>query len=73
MVRRPAVHLYKDLNHPAVKMTVGNNRGEFRFTAVAAGSYFVVADYPGVISKSSSGELTDFGLAQRELKERKLK
>jgi hypothetical protein len=64
-VRRPSVLLYKDLNHPAVKMTVGNSRGEFRFTAVAAGSYFVVADYPGVISKSSSAELTDFGLAQR--------
>lgn len=65
-VRRPSLLLFQDLNHPAVKRTVGNNRGEFQFTEVAAGSYFVVANYRGVISKGSAVELSDFGFAQQE-------
>ena len=61
-VRRATVHLLTNLNHPAVRTTPANNRGEFRFSEVAAGSYFVVAEAPGLIHPMSSFAVTEFGL-----------
>ena len=60
-VRRAAVNLYTNLNHPAVRTTPANHRGEFRFTEVPAGSYFVVAHWHGVVSPLSSFALSEFG------------
>lgn len=62
-VRRASVHLHTNLNHPAVRSTPANQRGEFRFTEVAAGSYFVVATLPGVVSSHFAFAITEFGLA----------
>jgi hypothetical protein len=64
-VRRPVVKLYGDLNHPPVRSTVGNNRGEFRFSEVVAGSYFVMADVAGTVSNLSHFEMSEFGLNSR--------
>lgn len=62
-VRRASVSLHKNLNHPPVRTTPTNQRGEFRFTEVAAGSYFVVAQSPGILSPLSTLAFTEFGLA----------
>jgi hypothetical protein len=62
-VRRATVQLRSTLNHPPVRSTPTNYRGEFRFTEVAPGSYFVVAVSPGIVSSLSSFAITEFGLA----------
>ncbi len=62
-VRRAAVMLFTDLNHPAVRRTVTNSRGEFKFGGVKAGAYFVLADAPGALSRSSGFEISDLGLS----------
>ncbi|HEX5965203.1 MAG TPA: carboxypeptidase-like regulatory domain-containing protein [Pyrinomonadaceae bacterium] len=66
-VRRATVHLLTNLNHPAERTTPANNRGEFRFSEVAAGSYFVVAEAPGLIHPMSSFAVTEFGLSTTNL------
>ena len=62
-VRRPMVSLFSNLNYPAIRTTPANQRGEFRFTEVAAGSYFVVANTPGIVTPLSSFVITEFGFA----------
>ena len=61
-VRRVSIQLFRDLNHPAVRTTVSNTRGEFRFAGVAAGSYFVVPEGSGIVSHLSVFEINEFGL-----------
>ncbi len=61
-VRRAQVSLFFNLNHPAIRVTPANQLGEFRFTEVPAGSYFVVAASPGIVSLQSSFVMTEFGL-----------
>src|SRR5688500_12057181 len=56
------VQLLAKLSHSPVRSTPTNQRGEFRFTEVAAGSYFVVAESPGIISPRSSFAITEFGI-----------
>jgi hypothetical protein len=60
-VRRALVRLLKNLNYPPVKVTPANVRGEFRFSEVAAGSYFVMAEDPASVSAGTM-ILTEFGL-----------
>ena len=60
-LRRARVMLFSNLNHPAIRTTPANQRGEFRFTEVAAGTYFVVVNSPSVVSPLSSYAITDFG------------
>ena len=62
-VRRATVILYTNPNHPGVRFTAANQRGEFRFNQVAAGSYFVVGYTAGVTFPQSAIVLTEFGLA----------
>lgn len=62
-LRRATVKLHLNLNHPPVRSTPTNHRGEFRFTEVPAGSYFVMAASPGIVSSNSSFAITEFGLA----------
>lgn len=60
-VRRASVSLYSNINHPPMRTTPANHRGEFRFTEVAAGSYFVVANAPGIVTPLSGFAITEFG------------
>src|SRR5215213_2995124 len=59
-VRRATVKLYLNLTRQ-VRATPANARGEFRFDEVAAGSYYVIAEVPGIISPSSGFSLTELG------------
>ncbi|HET8782301.1 MAG TPA: carboxypeptidase-like regulatory domain-containing protein [Pyrinomonadaceae bacterium] len=61
-VRRATVKLFTNLNYPHVRTTPANQRGEFRFTEVAAGNYFVMAESPVVVSPQSSFAITEFGI-----------
>jgi hypothetical protein len=61
-VRRATVLLFANLNHPPVRVTPSNQRGEFRFSEVGAGSYFVVAQAPGIVFPKSAFAMTEFGL-----------
>lgn len=60
--RRVNVQLLLNLSQYPVRTTPTNQRGEFRFTEVAAGSYFVIAESPGIISPRSSFTITEFGI-----------
>lgn len=60
-LRRAKVTLFSNLNHPAIRTTPANQRGEFRFSEVPAGTYFVVVNSPNVVSPLSSYVITDFG------------
>lgn len=60
-VRRATVRLFTGLNYRAVRVTPANARGEFRFSELPAGSYFVVADDPAGISRKAMA-ITEFGL-----------
>jgi len=61
-VRRATVRLYVDLKRGPKRGTATNVRGEFRFTEVVAGSYFVVAEAPGLLSPRSSYVINEFGI-----------
>jgi len=61
-VRRASVTLFSDLNRSPVTITPANARGEFRFNEVVAGSYFVVALAPGIVSPVSSFSITELGI-----------
>ena len=61
-VRRAAVRLYTDVKRRPKRATAANVRGEFRFTDVAAGSYFVVAEAPGLLFPRSSYVINEFGI-----------
>lgn len=60
-VGRASVHLYSSLGLASDRKTPTNVRGEFRFTRVAAGSYFVVADVPEGISPGKAFAITEVG------------
>ncbi len=62
-VRRPVVMLYTDVNRSPRRVIAANVRGEFRFTEVEAGAYFVVAHTPGVISPRSAVSVTELGIS----------
>ena len=61
-VRRATLKLYTDLKLNAARTTVANIRGEFRFSEVAAGTYFVVAEFPGALFPRSSYVANEFGI-----------
>lgn len=61
-LRRAAVKLFANLDHPPVRTTPANQRGEFRFTEVAAGNYFVMAESPAIVSPQSSFAISEFGI-----------
>jgi hypothetical protein len=61
-LRRATVKLFTNLGLPHVRTTPANQRGEFRFTEVAAGSYFVMAESPLIVSPQSSFSVTEFGV-----------
>lgn len=61
-VRRATLKLYTDLKLNAVRTTAANLRGEFRFSEVAAGTYFVVAEFPGALFPRSSYVANEFGI-----------
>ncbi|HEU4432982.1 MAG TPA: carboxypeptidase-like regulatory domain-containing protein, partial [Pyrinomonadaceae bacterium] len=61
-VRRATVRLYTDMKRGPKRATAANVRGEFRFTEVVAGSYFVVAEAPGLLFPRSSFVINEFGI-----------
>ena len=61
-MRRATVKLFTNLNLPHVRTTPANQRGEFRFTEVAAGNYFVMAESPAIVSPQSSFAITELGI-----------
>ena len=61
-VRRATVRLYTDMKRNPKRATAANVRGEFRFTDVAAGSYFVIAEAPGLLYPRSSFTINEFGI-----------
>ena len=61
-VRRATVMLYDDLKRGPAKLTPANVSGEFRFTGVVAGSYFVVAEAAGIISPLSAFTIGELGI-----------
>src|SRR5689334_10923419 len=60
-VRRATVMLYRDVNRTEARVTPANARGEFRFNEVDGGTYFVVAEAPGILSPLSSFSITELG------------
>jgi hypothetical protein len=62
-VRRATVKLYTDMKRSPKRMTAANVRGEFRFNEVVAGSYFVVAEAPGLLFPRSSFVINEFGIS----------
>ena len=62
VVRRASMMLYTDLNRAPSRSTPANARGEFRFNEVVAGSYFVVAEVPGIVSPFSAFSITELGI-----------
>jgi hypothetical protein len=61
-VRRATVKLYTDMKRRPRRATAANVRGEFQFTDVVAGSYFVVAEAPGLLYPRSSYTINEFGI-----------
>jgi hypothetical protein len=61
-VRRATVTLYTDMKLRPVRTTAANLRGEFRFSEVAAGSYFVVAEELGVLFPRAAYVANEFGI-----------
>ncbi len=61
-VRRAVLKLYTDIKLKPARTTAANIRGEFRFSEVAAGSYFVVAEAPGVLFPRSAYTMNEFGI-----------
>jgi hypothetical protein len=61
-VRRAVLKLYTDMKLKPARTIAANIRGEFRFTDVAAGSYFVVAEAPGVLFIRSAYAVNEFGI-----------
>ncbi len=61
-VRRASVMLYSDVNRNSLRVSPANARGEFRFDGVAGGTYFVVADAPGILSPLSAFSITELGI-----------
>ena len=61
-VRRASVMLSTELDRSPSRTTPTNARGEFRFNEVVAGSYFVVADMPGIVSPLSAFSITELGV-----------
>src|SRR5262245_15701045 len=61
-VRRANVKLYTDVKRRSKRSTAANVRGEFRFTDVVAGSYFVIAEVPGLLYPRSSYTINEFGI-----------
>jgi hypothetical protein len=59
-LRRATVRLRKEFNREVLKRTVSGKRGEFSFQGVAAGTYYIDVDAPGVVSLSSFS-FTDLG------------
>ena len=60
-VRRATVNLFSSFNLPPERTTSTNNRGDFRFNEVAAGTYFVLAEIPGGLSPLKAFVVTEFG------------
>ena len=60
-VRRATVNLFYSFNLPPERTTSTNNRGEFRFNEVAAGTYFALAEIPGGLSPLKAFVVTEFG------------
>jgi hypothetical protein len=60
-LRRANVCLRKEFNRDVLKRTVSGKRGEFSFQDVPAGTYYIEADSPGVISLRNGVSFTDLG------------
>ena len=60
-VRRATVMLYRDVNGSEARVTPANARGEFRFNEVDGGTYFVVAEAPGILSPLSAFSISELG------------
>ncbi|HEX6043979.1 MAG TPA: carboxypeptidase-like regulatory domain-containing protein, partial [Pyrinomonadaceae bacterium] len=60
-VRRATVRLYREVNGTEARVTPANARGEFRFTEVDDGTYFVVAEAPGILSPLSAFSISELG------------
>src|SRR5688572_14215236 len=61
-VRRATLKLYTSMKLAAVRTTAANLRGEFKFSEVVAGSYFVVAEAAGVLYPRSAYAINEFGI-----------
>jgi hypothetical protein len=61
-VRRATLKLYTNMRLGPARTTAANIRGEFRFSEVAAGSYFVVAEAAGVLFPRSAYAINEFGI-----------
>ena len=61
-VRRATLKLYTSMRLGPSRTTAANIRGEFRFSEVSAGSYFVVAEAAGVLFPRSSYAVNEFGI-----------
>ena len=62
-VRRATVKLYTNMKRSPQRTTAANVRGEFRFNEVVAGSYFVVAEAPGLLFPRASFVINEFGIS----------
>jgi len=62
-LRRATLRLRKELNRDFLKRTLTNKRGEFTFQGVAAGTYYIEVDAPGIVSLSNGVSFTDFGFS----------
>ncbi|HET8782299.1 MAG TPA: carboxypeptidase-like regulatory domain-containing protein [Pyrinomonadaceae bacterium] len=61
-VRRAVLKLYTHMKLRPARTIAANISGEFRFSEVAAGSYFVVAEAPGVLFPRSAYTMNEFGI-----------
>lgn len=61
-VRRAVLKLYTEMTRRPARTIAANIRGEFRFSEVDAGSYFVVAEAPGVLFPRSAYAVNEFGI-----------
>src|SRR6185369_9942020 len=59
-LRRAILRLRKEYNRQVLKRTVSGKRGEFSFQGVAAGTYYIDVDAPGVVS-TNDFSFTDLG------------
>jgi hypothetical protein len=62
-LRRAKVRLRKELNKDFLKSAISGRRGEFSFQGVAAGTYYVEVDAPGILSSTNAVSYTEFGFS----------
>ena len=60
-LRRATLRLRKEFNRDFLKRTVSGKRGEFSFQNVPAGTYYIDADAPGVLSVTNGISFTELG------------